>query len=70
MVAPHVHTADEARAAISRCSHNSGAGDNMGPTGGIGSGAGGIGSAGNMTTKTKNVEPMKDDDDAANKRKL
>jgi hypothetical protein len=69
MVAPHEHTTDEVKANIRRVSHNKGRGDNEGPVG-IGSGAGPQGSAGSMTTKTHNVEPVRDDDDAVNKRPL
>lgn len=64
MVAPHCHTTDEAKAAIRRVSHNKGAGDNMGPVG-IGGG-----SAGNMKTSTKDVEPKSSDGDVVSKRSI
>lgn len=62
MTAPHEHTTAEVKASIRKISRNSGAGDNMGPV------SIGGGSAGVMTTKTENVEPMGNDGDCVSKR--
>lgn len=54
MTAPHFHTTQEARAAISRIEHNV---DKRPPSGING------GSSGNTTTTTPNVEPKSKDAD-------
>jgi hypothetical protein len=51
MTAPHCHTTEEAKANIRGISHNSGPGDNCGPT------SIGGGSVKSMKTSTPDVEP-------------
>ena len=62
MTAPFCQTTDEAKAAIRSVSHNSGAGDNMGPT------SIGGGSVSNMKTCTPDVEPKSSGGDSVGKR--
>jgi hypothetical protein len=65
MVAPHVHTTDEAKADIKAISHNKGRGDNEGPKG-----IGGTSTSTVKTTYTKDVEPSPEGSDVVSKRPL